>query len=331
MSVASSQHKHIIYSAIFALTLSACGGGGGGDGAAGTTGITYTGITSQASLTIGNGEEIGTTAYQNGGSTQGLGTVLSSTTEVEQAQANNNPKTAALAKTLLGAINKIQLPTSVDAKRYSRAVVTETDSFPGECGGTASFSISVDDVSGDFSGSFTFSSYCELGDVMNGNLSFSGNININTLAFGTMTMTMTSLTVSTGNDSFTVDGSMSFNPSNSPLAITMDMKLKDNSTEQIFWTENFSLTIVEAFTYEDLSMAGRFYHPDHGYVDITTPTPFHYTGTNEFPYPGVMIATGANGSTTTLTSLSITSYQIDIDEDGDSVIDQTTTGNWSSL
>lgn len=328
------QHKRIIYSAIFALTLSACGGGGGGGdggggGGGGTTGISYTGVTSQASVTISNGEEISTNAYQNGGTGQGLGTVLSSLSEVEPAQQKNSPKTATLAKTLAGAVNKIQLSTDVLA--VSRAVQTESDSFPGECGGTAAYNISIDDVSGDFSGSFTFSNYCDLGDVMNGGLSMSGNIDINSLTFGPITMTMTSLTITTGNDSFTMDGSMSMDIDNNPIIATMNMKLMDNTTQEVFWVENFTMTIVEMFSYEELSMAGRIYHPDYGYVDVTTPTPFRYTGFDEYPYPGVMVATGANGGTSTLTSLSNTSYQIDIDEDGDGNMEQTTTGNWSSL
>lgn len=325
------QHKRIIYSAIFALTLTACGGGGGGGGGGGTAGIDYTGATSQANLTTGNGDEIITTSYQNGGTGQGLGTVFSSLAEaeVEPAPQQNSPKTAALAKIVVGAINKTQLSTDVVA--ISRAVQSESDSFPGECGGTASYTISVDDVSGDFNGTFTFSNYCEQGDVINGGISISGNININSHTFGTVTMTMTSLTISTGNDSFTMSGSISLIPDNNPIVVTMDMKLQDNTTQQVFWARNLRLTIVETSTYEELSITGKFYHPDYGYVDITTPTPFRYTGLDEYPYPGVMVVTGANGGTGTLTSLSNTSYQLDIDEDGDGNLEQTTTGNWSSL
>ena len=165
----TTQQKRFFCTTIIALTLSACGGGGDGAGGGGTAGISYTGITSQASLTVGNGEEVSTMSYQNGGAGQGLGTVLLSQTEVEPAQQNNNPKAATLAKTLIGAISKIQISPDVAANHL--AVQSETDSFPGDCGGTASYTISVDDISGDFSGSFTFSNYCELGDVTNGSLS----------------------------------------------------------------------------------------------------------------------------------------------------------------
>ena len=117
----------------------------------------------------------------------------------------------------------------------------------------------------------------------------------------------------------------------SSIAATINMKLRDDTTQEVFWVKNFVLTIVEMSGYQDLTMEGRFYHPDYGYVAITTPTAFRFTGSNEYPYPGVMVATGSNGSTATLTSLSTTSYQIDIDEDGDTVSDRTTTGNWNGV
>ncbi len=321
----TSRQKNNIYYAIFSLALSACGGGGGGS----TAGIAYTGTTSQASLTVSNGEEISTAAFQNGGSGQGLGTVLSSLTDVDPIPQKYRPTTSSLVTTLAGAFSKIQLPADVGTIR--RAVQSESDSFSGECGGTASYTVSVDDVTGDFNGRFTFSNYCELDDVLNGGLSMSGNIDSNSVGFGNVTMTMTSLTIRTGNDSFTMDGSMSLNLDDNPIVATMDMKLKDNTTQQVFWVENVRLSIIQTFAYEELSMEGRFYHPDHGYVDITTLTPFRYTGTDAYAFPGVMVATGASGSETTLTSLSNTSYQIDIDEDGDGSLEQTITGNWSEL
>ena len=323
---ADLQYKRVILCAIFPLTLSACGGSGGDGGSAG---ISYTGETAQASLTINNGEEISTTAYQNGGSGQGLGTVLSSVNNPAPTAQKFRPATSSVAKSLVGAINKIEL--SPNTAIGNRAIETVSDSIDGDCGGSANFTISANDVTGDFNGNFNFVNYCNLGDYMNGGMNFAGNINVNTLDFTSMTMTITSLTVTTGNDSFTMSGNMSLDPSDNPIAVTMNMKLKDNSTEQVFWSENFSLSIWDAISYEELTMQGRFYHPDHGHVDITTPTAFRYTGSNIYPYPGVMVATGANNSTTTLTSLSTTSYQLDIDENGDGNPEQTTTGNWSEL
>jgi hypothetical protein len=319
--------KSLLYSTAFALTLSACGGGGGG----GSTGISYSGVTSQASLTIANGEEMGTTSYQNGDSGQSLGTALSSLNEMDgSTTATHKPRVSGLTQTLIAATNKMQLPTN---QGYSgnRAVQSESQTISGGCGGSATYTISVDDSSGDFSGTFSFSNYCDLGDVLDGSITIAGNIDLNTVTFGTISMTMTSLSFSSGNDAFTVDGSLSFNPTSSPLVITMDLKLQDNTTQQVFWAKDFTLTITTGLSYEDEAMAGRFYHPDYGYVTVSTTTPFRYAGTDEWPSSGVMVATGSGGSTSTLTALSNTTYQIDIDTDGDGNPDQTTTGTWSSL
>ena len=321
-----TQYKQIIFSSIFALTLSACGGGGGGDD--GAAGISYTGAKSAASLTTANGEEIATSAYENGGSGEGLGTIFSSRSEIEQAQQKITPKTASLAKSLVGAVNKIQLPANKVSNH--RAVQSASGTLTGDCSGTAAYTITYDDVSGDFSGGFTFSNFCNEGETINGALTMSGNLNVNSQNFGTFSMTMTAMTVSSGGESYTIHGSMNVNQTSSPSVITVNLKLKDNNTQQVFWVENFNLSIVDMISYEELSMTGRFYHPDYGYVDVTTPTPFRYTGSNDYPYPGVLVATGADGGTCTLTSLSTTTYQIDIDEDGDGNLEQTTTGIWGS-
>jgi len=110
--------------------------------------------------------------------------------------------------------------------------------------------------------------------------------------------------------------------------ITMNMKVKAAGSDDVFWMDNYVLTIAVVSGGVDLTMSGRFYHPSHGYVDISTSTPFHYAGTNLYPYPGVMVAAGSNGSTATLTSLSTTEYQIDI-HTGTSV--HSNTGLWAEL
>ena len=317
------------------MTLSACGGGGGGGvvggGGSNETTTSYTGKTSQATLTIGNGEEISSAAYQNGSSNQaaGLNSVFASLNNANTTAAETKPKIYTLTKTLKGAINKIQPATNNIS--YSRAVVSESDSFPGECGGDANYDMTFDDVTGDFSGTFSFNRYCELGDTINGSFNMSGNINPDSLIFGTINISMSSLSVTSGNDSFTISGDISLAPDNNPSVVSMDIRLTDNTTGEVFWLENVTITITSNSLYEDVSMEGKFYHPDHGYSNITTPIAFQFIGMDEWPSSGVMVATGTNGSTATLTALSNTTYQIDIDENGDDALEQTTTGNWDSL
>ncbi|MBL1260908.1 MAG: hypothetical protein COB33_010305 [Thiotrichaceae bacterium] len=318
--------KKIVYGAIFCISLSGCGGGSGGDGVTlGTTGLTYTGLTTQASLTTGNGEQISTRSYKNGGSGQGMGTIFTGLNEVDAELGK--PWALILAKTLVAAVNKIE-PANSD-EFFTGAVVTESDSFDGSCGGNASFTMAIDDETGDFNGSMTFNRYCESEEIINGSITLSGSFNAG--VFSSMTMAMTSVSVTSGSDTVWMDGTLSFNPSATTSVITMNMKLKAGGSSEVFWMESFTLTIAAGAGGDDLTMAGRFYHPSYGYVNITTPTAFHYTGSNQYPFPGTMVAAGSNGSVVTLVSLSTTVYQISIDTDGDGNFEQIDNGLWAEL
>ena len=320
--------KKIIYGAIFCISLSGCGGsdGGGEEETAGTSGLTYTGLTTQANLTAGNGKEISSSSYNNGDSGQGMDAVF---TGVSQINAElGKPRASTLAKILVTAVDKIEPSTSSRDLSFVGAVVTESDSFDGSCGGKASYTMTIDDVTGDFSGSMTFDSYCESGSVMNGSITLSGSFNANS---SHMTMTMTSVSVTSGSDIAWMDGTLSFDPSATTSVVTMNMKVKAAGSDDVFWMENFVLTSTVVVGGYELSMSGRFYHPHHGYVDITTPTAFRYTGANLYPYPGEMVTAGSNGSVVTLTSLSASVYQIDIDTNGDGNIELRETGLWAEL
>jgi len=311
--------KKIIYGALFCISLSGCGGSdGGGGGDAAPSGLTYTGLTTQVKLTAGNGEEISASSYKNGDSGPEMGTTFTGVSEVNAELGK--PRASTLAKILVTAVKNIE-PANSD-EFFSGAVVTESDTNPGSCGGTASYTMSIDDVTGDFNGSMTFDRYCESGTTINGSITMSGT-------FNSMTMTMTAISITSGSDTARMDGTISFDSTSAETSvITMNMKVKAAGSDDVFWMENYVLTIAVVSGGVDLTMSGRFYHPSHGYVDISTSTPFHYAGTNLYPYPGVMVAAGSNGSTATLTSLSTTEYQIDI-HTGTSV--HSNTGLWAEL
>lgn len=66
-------------------------------------------------------------------------------------------------------------------------------------------------------------------------------------------------------------------------------------------------------------------------VQITTPTPFkRMYNSSEFPYQGVAVATGANG-TVTLTVPSDTSVRIELDVGSDGLVERTLEKDWSTI
>ena len=330
----------LIISSFLAL-LAGCGGGGGGSGSSNT--ITYSGITTQAAITQTNGEEIATESYQNGGAGSALAKTLSVVVTTDSPETRK-PRLLTLTNILDTTLNQISVKI-VESNLVSAdamvSAVTVNENFPGSCGGTVNYNLNVNEKSGSFSGTFNYNNYCEDNETVNGSMDISGIINLNTLQFaGTLSITFNSFSIVDSSDSYVLKGNITTNYAtiNSDIFYQMEgsLTIKDNNDDQTYLMENFIMTITEGLGYEDVVLTGRFYDPDNGYVNLTTPTPMHYEGSNEFPSSGAMIATGANGtggnsSTTTLTALSSTTYQIDIDEDGDGLIDSTDTGNWEDL
>jgi len=315
------------------FTLVNCGGGGGGSGSSSTSSISYTGSTSQAVITQANGEEIAYSAYQNGGTGNSLGGVLG----IQQAGSNttSRPRMLVLSRALRKSIDHISLDHDQDSYNTG-ATVSQSTTIPGGCGGNATYSISIDDVTYDFTGTFSFSAYCDEGATLSGNLTFTGQFNPDTLVFGLITMSYDNLTVTAGNDSFTADGDMTLDPSSTPISVTLNMVMLDNSTDKTYRAENFVMTVTDNLTSVSMTIVGRLYDPDYGYVDITTPTPLVISSGDTYPSSGVLLATGSNGSSggpakVKLTVLSNTSYQIEIDEDGDGTYEYLDTGNWADL
>lgn len=313
------------------LVLVSCGGGGGG-GSSSASSISYTGSTSQAVITQTNGEEIAYSAYQNGGTGNTLGGVLA--VVQDQDKPLSRPRMLVLSQALENSIDHISLDHDRD-NLSTGATVSDSETLPGGCGGNANYTISINDVTYAFTGTFTFNAYCDEGATLSGSLTLSGQFNPNTLVFGQITMTYDNLTVSSGSDSFTADGDMTLDPTSSPASITLDMVMLDNSTDKTYRADDFVMTLTDNITSVSMTISGRLYDPDYGYVDITTPTPLVINSGDDYPSSGVLLTTGSNGTygpaKAKLTALSNTSYQIEIDEDGDGTYEYLDTGNWTDL
>lgn len=319
---------YLFVSLVFMPVLVGCGGGGGSSAS-----ISYTGLTTQAVITQANGEDIAYSAYQNGSTGNSLGTVLS----VEQSSdiMSSRPRMLVLSQALRKSVNQISLAHDLDNQSVG-AVVNDSSSIPGDCGGNAVYSISINDVTYEFSGTFTFDTYCIEDTTLSGTIGFSGQFNPDTVAFGQVTMSFDSLTVKSGSDSFSADGDLTIEPGASSTNVTLNMVMLDNSTDKTYMVQNYVMTLTEDLASVTMMISGRLYDPDYGYVDITTPTPLVISNGDAYPSSGVVLATGSEGSSgnpakAKLTALSSTVYQIEIDEDGDSAFEYLNTGNWADL
>jgi len=320
------------------ITLIGCGGGG--DDGGGAVPITYTGLTTLADVTANNAQELAAGAF-NGGRTSsalsGLGAVKTGTDENTVSF-----RTLEVTQALEEALFQVDL-SSVSGGPMIGATQTESGSVDGPCGGTASYRIQVDDQTGVFSGSFSFSSYCDGGVTLSGSANFSGKFDLsdpNNPTFERITFTFTNLS----DGSSTLDGTIEIDPSDSPVIMTIGVKLKDNATGKVYWVQNYTMEMTEGsdvggYYVEVEISSGKYYDPDYGYVTVLTDpiAPFKMYDSGDWPSSGVLIVTGKIGTgghntKARLEALDANTCQITADTNGDLVYDyDSEVLNWIDL
>jgi hypothetical protein len=116
--------------------------------------------------------------------------------QTEDHKPIGHPRTLKLTRTLETAIDEVDV-TAPSGVAVSGAIQQESDTIQGDCPGTpgsAAYTIEYDDVTGDFSGTFNFNSYCSEDVTLSGSASFSGKVDPNTLEFLRFSITFDSLT-----------------------------------------------------------------------------------------------------------------------------------------
>lgn len=313
-----------------AFVLAACSGGGGG-GSDSSSAVNYTGATSQAVVTNSNGDDL------SAGAALGVGTG-SSTSLVGTATSEVNPpaklRSLSASMAIKKALGRMDYATD-GGNQLAGAMVSDSDILWGTCGGSASYSVTADDVTGDFNGTINFSGYCDDGDTLTGGADFSGNIDINTLAFNSINLSTSSLTITSGGDTFAVAGSFSFTSvmaGSETLLMTLNIR---DAAGTVYRIENLQCAI----TYDSPTfgtdririVSGRYFHPVYGYVDVITTSDFLIN--SDYPYAGVLLVTGSGGSKAELTANSdAQTFSVMVDADGIGGYDgPATTYRWDSI
>jgi hypothetical protein len=304
-----------------------CGGGGGDGGVApappAPASIVYNGITTQTVVTAANAEDLATAAL-------GAGEFgLASAAKVEGTSAY--PRYLKLVDILRRSTENIELTST--SQPVAGAIVPVSGTRYGNCGGSASLTGTLDDQTGDTSGTMTFSNYCSNGITMNGVVSYSGIYDLVNDEFDVFSMTTSNLGATDGVSSFAIGGTITYDYRNVPIVVTMDMMLQDGASGKVYWADGYLINIWDYAGYTDYSMTGQSYHPDYGYVDVTTPTLFRIYDTDDYPSQGVLeivgdIGTGGGNTRARLTALTNTTYQVIADTNGDG--DFTDPGDYDS-
>jgi hypothetical protein len=309
------------------MLLTGCGGGGGGGAA--PVGITYTGLASPATITDTNAQVLTTEAFEGGDAGTAIGVFAGVASEGDSPIRRSRliRFTRTLKETMLrmDATSAAGDPVASAVQQASETIQGDLDMCAGGPG-SATFTMSYDDVTGAFSGTMAFNGLCGAGDTISGAASFSGQINPGTgemLQFG---FSFNNLALGSDVDSITISGTLSMDAQSIPMVATMDILIKDNISTEVYWVNDYTLRTIQRAGYTEIEASGRFYHPGHGYVIVTTLEPLVVNDTDGSPSSGVLLVEGTigpGGSLTAarLTALPSTTYLVEADTDGDGQFD----------
>jgi hypothetical protein len=151
-----------------------------------------------------------------------------------------------------------------------------------------------------------------------------------------LTLTFTAFVTSGDGISETMSGNFTITFSTTGYETTMNLLLRVDSENLTFKFENYIVTVTENSPpgYDSVVVSGNVYHPDYGFVVVSTTAPvqFYIDALGSPPLTGVAVLTGAAGTvgptTATITFIDGNSYQIAVDTDGDGGPDVTWSCTW---
>lgn len=126
------------------------------------------------------------------------------------------------------------------------------------------------------------------------------------------------------------------------LSLRGSISLRDNGAGTFYVTYNAdvstggrilrykALTFVlnESISPQTVLVSGHVYHPDYGYVTLSTRQALQVYTTQSHPTAGVLYFSGAH-STNALVTFNGDAYTLDVDDDGDGAVDATLDCGWT--
>jgi hypothetical protein len=314
-------------SIIFIATFSACGGGGGGGGGGE---VTYTGVTTQAVITSGNSDDLTVGSLQNGTISESSSAVA---VVAQDTGAGGRPRGLIVADAVRNVLVQVDVPSKTANATAVGATISENGSISGNCGGSASFTLTLDDVTGTFNGNFTYSNFCYDDITLTGSATISGVIDLFDLDFVSISIETNGLTTQLCGESFTVAGRIVVTGSSPTIVVDVDTRVRDDATGTVYWVNDLRIISTDnGGGYIDVTVAGRFYDPNFGFAVVTTTTPLRIFYFDAWPDSGVLLATGdlgvGGGSTKARLSAFGSVYTVEADTTGDGLFDFSVIKTW---
>ena len=314
------------------MILAGCGGGGKSvkSGEVIEPSSSFKGATTKAVPTEANAEDLALGAFG--------GTVIAASIEnvnksigSNSANPTGNHSALQFAQTLKQSVRRMELTqkaarlrksTSSAAKANKIVARTSTYQLQGDSGGTASYTLEINDATGSFFGTIIYQGFTTNGLFIDGTAETLGTFDANRQEFSRLTLSFRSLTLRAASSTITLTGSLSwgFNFASSTETLSMNMVLLDQATVKTYWFNNYELNTVYAGSSLTRTISGRYYDHDHGYVDLTTLTPLVISYSDQMPSDGCLTFSGDSSRWVRLNFLAST-LVIEADTNGDGAAD----------
>lgn len=272
--------------------LAACGGGGGDQPVDKSK---YSGVTTRASINTTNAVAFTSDAFA-AGSIGSSANVIGVMVENDSSPGGKTTTLPEIAAVVQGGIAQA---VAQKAAASSLTAVAASTTVYGAVGGSAAVSMDLNQSTGNFSGSMTFSSYQNAtgGPTISGTVHMSGIYNQTSNRYDSITMVCSPLSATTAKGTATIYGTFAFGADSTSETLNMSCTISVNAGAN-YWVKDWTYTFSAGTT---LNITGVYYHPSYGYVEMTTPTPLKVTSLCGTPSAGVFQAAGAHCSKARLT------------------------------
>lgn len=318
--------KALLLSIGLTITLISCGGGGGGGSA--YPSIQYAGVNTPATITDANASDFPVAMLEGSTSSSDANPLAIASDSSSTPSAQHAAMLNILAEQIKNDILNQQ--NNSDNNIVSAATQTSVGTCPTNPG---SLTFTDNSTQTNLNGSYTYNNFC-VGDISNinigteivlhGKMSYSGTLFLsgNLPVFQSMTISIEYLkftvrTTSTETVSEEFSGSMTLTfdntTSNGITGLTVTTNFEANGLT--YKIENLNID-----TANGLNVNARFYHPTHGYVDVTTIKNFNLVSSNPDKYcGGILQLTGGSGDVIDFTAdNSCTTYTVCVTPNGGS-------------
>ncbi|MEN8178223.1 MAG: hypothetical protein ABFS39_06325 [Pseudomonadota bacterium] len=313
------KRQQLLISLITGFLLVACGGEEE-DSTSSPSLVEYTGLETEATISIANAAGIVREMFGLGG----ISISLSATAEEETTESKPEPYNILVPLALTETIKDINAGNAIDsalaAKNFSEVRNCET--------GHLDYIITVDDLTGVFNGNMTYDDCLVAGFTLEGSAEVSGHYDLMTNTFVDISLDFPWLKGKSEVVDYVASERIQVAFADPITTTTLENTVVSIDNRKAVKFEGYAIVVNEDTSEKTLALSGRFYHPDEGFVTVSTDGSIFFTENTNWPYHGQLSMQG------TLSVLQIEfqdseAYTLWVDEgDEDSEWDYVDLVNW---